>query len=56
MKPVYQSCMEKGIQHVATHAAEVAVGGSSSTSPIRKSPKNDGRGSKINYNGKLKSS
>lgn len=27
MKPVYQGCMEKGIQHVATHAAEAAVGG-----------------------------
>jgi len=31
MKPIYQGCMEKGIQHVATHAAEVAVGSSSST-------------------------
>lgn len=27
MKPIYQGCMEKGIQHVATHAAEAAVGG-----------------------------
>lgn len=26
MRPIYQGCMEKGIQHVATHAAEVAVG------------------------------
>lgn len=27
MRPVYQGCMEKGIQHVATQAAEAAVGG-----------------------------
>lgn len=27
MKPIYQSCMEKGIQHVASHATEYAVGG-----------------------------
>uniref|UniRef100_A0A182K3G1 GB1/RHD3-type G domain-containing protein n=1 Tax=Anopheles christyi TaxID=43041 RepID=A0A182K3G1_9DIPT len=27
MKPIYQSCMEKGIQHVATHATEYAVSG-----------------------------
>lgn len=40
MKPVYQGCMEKGIQHVATHAAEAAVGG----------------GSRTSLNGKLKSS
>ncbi|TMW48683.1 hypothetical protein DOY81_006226 [Sarcophaga bullata] len=32
MKPIYQGCMEKGIQHVATHAAEAAVGGGSRTS------------------------
>ncbi|XP_067617278.1 atlastin [Eurosta solidaginis] len=32
MKPIYQGCMEKGIQHVATHAAEAAVGGRT-TSP-----------------------
>ncbi|XP_055848492.1 atlastin isoform X1 [Episyrphus balteatus] len=32
MKPVYQGCMEKGIQHVATHAAEAAVGGRSAGS------------------------
>lgn len=32
MRPIYQGCMEKGIQHVATHAAEAAVSaGSSST-------------------------
>ncbi|GAB0088277.1 atlastin [Sergentomyia squamirostris] len=27
MKPFYQGCMEKGIQHVATHAVDTAVGG-----------------------------
>ncbi|XP_053687570.1 atlastin [Sabethes cyaneus] len=27
MKPIYQSCMEKGIQHVASHATEYAIGG-----------------------------
>ncbi|XP_055590257.1 atlastin [Uranotaenia lowii] len=27
MKPIYQSCMEKGIQHVANHATEYAIGG-----------------------------
>uniref|UniRef100_A0A182YAR7 Uncharacterized protein n=1 Tax=Anopheles stephensi TaxID=30069 RepID=A0A182YAR7_ANOST len=27
MKPIYQSCMEKGIQHVATHATEYAISG-----------------------------
>lgn len=27
MRPIYHGCMEKGIQHVATHAAEAAVGG-----------------------------
>uniref|UniRef100_A0A2M4A1Q3 Putative conserved plasma membrane protein n=1 Tax=Anopheles triannulatus TaxID=58253 RepID=A0A2M4A1Q3_9DIPT len=33
MKPIYQSCMEKGIQHVATHATEYAIsGGASATS------------------------
>uniref|UniRef100_A0A0K8TP26 Putative conserved plasma membrane protein n=1 Tax=Tabanus bromius TaxID=304241 RepID=A0A0K8TP26_TABBR len=31
MKPVYQGCIEKGIQHVATHAAEAAVGEGSSS-------------------------
>lgn len=41
MKPIYQGCMEKGIQHVATHAAEHVVGG--------------GRGS-TSLNGKVKSS
>uniref|UniRef100_A0A1A9ZZN1 GB1/RHD3-type G domain-containing protein n=1 Tax=Glossina pallidipes TaxID=7398 RepID=A0A1A9ZZN1_GLOPL len=30
MKPVYQGCISKGIQHVATQATEHAVGGSSS--------------------------
>lgn len=28
MKPIYQGCMEKSIQHVATVAAEQALGGS----------------------------
>nr|AFK29239.1 atlastin1 [Drosophila buzzatii] len=32
MRPIYQGCMEKGIQHVATHATEAAIGGSSSGS------------------------
>ncbi|KAH8345412.1 hypothetical protein KR067_001284, partial [Drosophila pandora] len=27
MRPIYHGCMEKGIQHVATHATEMAVGG-----------------------------
>lgn len=44
MKPVYQGCMEKGIQHVATQAAEVAVGGSrpnrSAASPPRSQHQN----------------
>ncbi|XP_058467288.1 atlastin [Malaya genurostris] len=31
MKPVYQSCMEKGIQHVASHATEYAIGGNAPT-------------------------
>ncbi|XP_068152245.1 atlastin [Drosophila tropicalis] len=26
MRPIYQGCMEKGIQHAATHAAEAAAG------------------------------
>lgn len=35
MKPVYQGCMEKGIQHVATQAAEAAVSsGRPSTSAL----------------------
>ncbi|XP_055380890.1 atlastin [Condylostylus longicornis] len=32
MKPIYEGCMEKGIQHVATHAAEAAIGANSSLS------------------------
>lgn len=34
MRPIYQGCMEKGIQHVATHAAEVAVGGGSASASV----------------------
>ncbi|KAL9693081.1 hypothetical protein quinque_012366 [Culex quinquefasciatus] len=33
MKPIYQSCMEKGIQHVANHATEYAIGGAGAASP-----------------------
>lgn len=29
MKPIYQTCMEKGIQHVATHAVETITSTSS---------------------------
>lgn len=34
MKPIYQGCMEKGIQHVATHAAEAAIGGRTASSAM----------------------
>ncbi|KAL7731110.1 hypothetical protein ACLKA6_014309 [Drosophila palustris] len=32
MRPIYQGCMEKGIQHVATHATEAALGGGGTAS------------------------
>lgn len=32
MKPIYQGCMERGIQHVAEHAADAALGTSISSS------------------------
>ncbi|TDG44126.1 hypothetical protein AWZ03_009457 [Drosophila navojoa] len=46
MRPIYQGCMEKGIQHVATHATEAAIGGSSS----------GGRSTASALNGKVKRS
>lgn len=49
MKPVYQSCMEKGIQHVATHATEYAISGGPS------SPSSRSAGSR-QLNGKVKHS
>lgn len=33
MKPIYQTCMEKGIQHVATHATDAATGRRGTTPP-----------------------
>jgi len=42
MKPIYHGCMEKGIQHVATHAADAAING--------------GRSPRETYNGKIKRS
>ncbi|XP_064556647.1 atlastin [Drosophila montana] len=48
MRPIYQGCMEKGIQHVATHAAEAAIGGGGNASGSR-SPANA-------VNGKVKRS
>lgn len=50
MKPVYQSCMEKGIQHVATHATEYAISGGASSPSSR-----SGAGSR-QMNGKVKRS
>lgn len=62
MKPVYQGCMEKGIQHVATHATEAVVGGGTGFSAVTGSGLKQGRSPKgltssaTNFNGKLKSS
>uniref|UniRef100_A0AAG5CQ62 GB1/RHD3-type G domain-containing protein n=1 Tax=Anopheles atroparvus TaxID=41427 RepID=A0AAG5CQ62_ANOAO len=47
MKPVYQSCMEKGIQHVATHATEYAINGGANAT---------GRPGSRQQNGKVKHS
>lgn len=33
MKPIYQTCMEKGIQHVATHAVDATTGRRGQTPP-----------------------
>ncbi|XP_055700129.1 atlastin isoform X2 [Phlebotomus papatasi] len=50
LKPFYQGCMEKGIQHVATHAVETSVGGGTNR-------QNSSRTSREHAsNGKVKSS
>lgn len=49
MKPIYQGCMEKSIQHVATVATEQALGGSVGKDGAKRS------GSKA-MNGKIKKS
>lgn len=54
--------MEKGIQHVATHATEAVVGGGTGFSAVTGSGLKQGRSPKgltssaTNFNGKLKSS
>ncbi|XP_059611226.1 atlastin isoform X2 [Phlebotomus argentipes] len=50
LKPFYQGCMEKGIQHVATHAVETSVGGGTNRQSQRH------RNREHAANGKVKSS
>lgn len=49
LKPFYQGCMEKGIQHVATQAVETSVGGGTNRQNSRRSREHAS-------NGKVKSS
>lgn len=56
LKPIYKTCMEKGIQQVASHAADAVVGGSSESSSYRQTSSSSPSSSSNAANGKVKSS
>ncbi|XP_055530377.1 atlastin [Wyeomyia smithii] len=54
MKPIYQSCMEKGIQQVASHATEYAFGGNGASAISSSRSAVGGGGVARQLNGKVK--
>lgn len=63
MEPMYEGCLEKGVQHVATQAAQAAVGAAVSSSPLTTTQATRGGGGarklasqSAHVNGKVKSS
>lgn len=56
MEPMYEGCLEKGVQHVATQAAQAAVGAAVASPASQARAKKAGSTTSAHVNGKVKSS